>query len=170
MSIRLIMSIRFRDLTNRLPPNFASNANVSAFFGTCATLTSFTKACFDSFLTAKGAIIFRSALAADDNTNLWATVSQATTVPNQIKTLVQLLFNDPRFLFHVELGEGVADANGLIGLSSYEVANRISYGMTASPPDSSLWTEAVQNRLKVLANVTAQVDRIADGGLQGPSC
>ncbi len=35
-----------------------SNANVSAFYGSCATLTSFPKACFDSFLTTKAQAFF----------------------------------------------------------------------------------------------------------------
>lgn len=138
-----------------------SNANVSAFFGSCATLTSFTKTCFDTFLTAKGPQIFRSALAADDNASLWTIVTQTTVVPTQLKILVQLLFNDPRFIYHIELGEGAADANGLIALTSYEVANRISYGMTSSPPDATLWADAVQNRLKTMAIVNTHIDRLA---------
>lgn len=61
-------------------------------------------------------------------------VNQATGVPNQLKTLAQLLFNDPRFVYHLELGAGASDANGMVALTSYEIANRISYGMTSSPP------------------------------------
>ena len=138
-----------------------SNANVAAFFGSCATLTAFPKTCFDSFLTAKGSSIFRSALSANDNSSLWSVVTQATGVPDQLKTLAQLLFNDPRFTYHLELGAGASDPNGMVALTSFEVANRISYGMTASPPDAALWSDAVLDKLKTLPAVTAHVDRLA---------
>lgn len=138
-----------------------SNATVSAFFGSCASLTAFPKTCFDSFLTAKAPSIFRSALGANDNSSMWAVVSQATGVPNQLKTLTQLLFNDPRFTYHLELGAGASDASGMVALTSYEIANRISYGMTAAPPDAALWSDAVLDRLKTLPAATAHVDRLA---------
>jgi hypothetical protein len=150
---------RFTDLVAQ--QLVASSSNITSFFGSCASSTSFTKSCFDTFLSSKGTLILRSALASDDNATIWSQVSQATAVPDRLKTLAEILFNDPRFLYHLELGEGSPDSNGLIALSSYEVANRIAYGMTAAPPDSSLWADAQANKLKMLSNVTAQVDRIA---------
>jgi hypothetical protein len=138
-----------------------SNANVAAFYGSCASLSSFPKACFDSFLAAKGSTILRSALSANDNTSLWSVVNQASGVPNQLKTLAQLLFNDPRFVYHLELGAGTSDANGMVALTSYEVANRISYGMTAAPPDAALWADAVLDKLKTMPAVNSHVDRLA---------
>ncbi len=92
---------------------------------------------------------------------MWSVVSQANGVPNQLKTLTQLLFNDPRFIYHLELGAGAGDANGLIALTSYEVANRISYGMTSSPPDPTLWSDAVQDKLRTMPAVNSHVDRLA---------
>jgi hypothetical protein len=124
-------------------------------------LTSFPKTCFDSFLTTKGPSLFRSALTATDNSSLWSVVTQAAGVPDQLKTLSQLVFNDPRFVYHLELGAGASDANGMVALTSYEVANRISYGMTASPPDAALWSDAVLDKLKTLPAVTSHVDRLA---------
>ncbi len=140
----------------------STSANLSTFFGTCATATAFTQSCFNSFLSTKGAQIFRSALASDDATRIWTTVAQASSVKEQQKTAIQILLNDPRFMFHLELGDGTAaDSNGLLALNSYEVANRISYGLTASPPDSTLWADAVANKLKLITNIQAHVDRIA---------
>lgn len=138
-----------------------SNANVSAFYGSCASLTAFPKACFDSFLATKGSSILRSAVTASDNSEMWSVVSQAGGVPNQLKTLTQLLFNHPRFVYHLELGAGASDANGLVALTSYEVANRISYGMTSSPPDPTLWTDAVLDKLRTMPAVNSHVDRLA---------
>ena len=138
-----------------------SNANVSAFYGSCASLTSFPKTCFDSFLTTKGPSILRSALNASDNSGMWTVVSQAIGVPNQLKTLTQLLFNDPRFMYHLELGAGASDANGMVALTSYEVANRISYGMTSSPPDPTLWSDAVLDKLRTMPAVNSHVDRLS---------
>lgn len=138
-----------------------SNANIASFFGACATMTSFTKTCFDTFLSSKGSYLFRSLVATDDNTRLWTIITGATGPLDQMKLTVQLFLNDPRFLYHTEFGEGAVDANGLYKLSSYEVANRLSYGMTGAPPDTTLWAEAVANRLTTVAAVDAQVTRIA---------
>jgi hypothetical protein len=139
----------------------ANNANIAAFFGTCATTASFTQACFNTFITARGPQILRSPITAADSTQFWTVSNQGTTVPAKLSILIQSLLNNPRFLYHVELGEGNADADGNISLSSHEIANRISYGMTASPPDSLLNAEIQKNSLKNIAVVSAQVDRIA---------
>lgn len=139
----------------------SNNTNVSGFFGSCATLTSFSKTCFDTFLSGKAPFIFRSALLSNDNSRIWTAVSRSTNIVEQLKITVQVLLNDPRFLYHLELGDSAVDANGLIALTSYEVANRLSYGMTSAPPDTALWADAVQNRLKSLATVSTHVDRIS---------
>ena len=139
----------------------SSDANIKAFFGVCASATSFAKTCFDSFLLAKGPAIFRSALAADDNSTIWARVIQAPVVNDQLMALAQIVFNDPRFIYRLELGEGSPDSNGLLMLTSYEIANRISFGMTSSPPDAMLWADAIANKLQSMTVVNSHVDRIS---------
>ncbi len=139
----------------------SSNANLSAFFGSCATSTSFTQTCFNNFLNSKGSLFFRSALAADDASRIWGVITQTTNITDQQKVAVQMLFNDPRFMYHIEFGEGVADANGLLTLSAFEIANRIAYGMTSAPADALLWADAANGNLKQLANVMTHVDRLA---------
>jgi len=133
---------------------------VSDFFGSCATASSFTKACFDTFLSSKGQYILRGQLSADDNPNFWNVLSQASSLEDKYKTLVQILLNDPRFLFHIELGDGSVSVNGLQMLTSYEIANRLSFSILASPPDAMLWSDATADKLKVFSNVVAHVDRL----------
>ncbi len=141
----------------------ANNANVAAFFGTCATTASFTKACFDSFMATRGPVIYRSPLAADDGVSLWDSIQTVIGVADQQSAVIQTMLNDPRFLYHVEAGVGNPDANGVVPLSSYEIANRIAYGMTLSPSDLMLWNDAVQNRLQAADLANAHIERIAKG-------
>lgn len=137
----------------------ADSSRIAAFFGPCATPARFTQSCFDAFLDTRGARILRSNLGPADHAELWAVVAQATGVPNQLQTAAQLLLNAPRFAYHLELGEAV-DADGYLQLSGYEIASRISYAMTAAPPDDELWAAAVSGTLD-LAAVSAHVDRLA---------
>ncbi len=138
-----------------------NNTNISSFFGSCASTTAFTKTCFDTFLTSKGPIILRGALDPTDNADIWTILSQASAIPDKLKTLAQIMFNNPRFLYHVETGISGPDAAGLITLSSYEVASRISYGMTQAPPDATLLAAAQSDSLRTLAGITPHIDRLA---------
>lgn len=139
----------------------STSTNISSFFGSCATVSSFSKTCFDTFLNSRGALVYRSAIASDDNSRIWSVASQATEITDKMKIVIQILFNDPRFLYHIEMGEGSANSSGLYKLTSYEIANRISYGMTGGPADSTLWAAAVSNSLKTITDVAMHVDRIS---------
>ena len=64
-------------------------------------------------------------------------------------------------LNHIETGTGAIGANGLLPLTPFEIANRISYGMTSSPPDSALWAAAMAGQLTTQSQINAHVDRLA---------
>tara|TARA_B110001454_G_C12723074_1_gene435706 strand:- start:2260 stop:4197 length:1938 start_codon:yes stop_codon:yes gene_type:complete len=154
---------RVSEFNDKLSSEITSTTSkIAAFFGSCASTTSFTKSCFDSFMNAKASRIYRSALATDELSTTWDAISTLSPVNDQLKTLIQILFNDPRFLYHLEIGDGSPTTNGLYPLSSYEIANRISYGMLESPPDDALWNDAVAGRLKSLPTISAHVDRMAN--------
>lgn len=138
----------------------ASSTNIQSFFGTCASSSSFAKTCFDSFVSTKLNRILRYAVPATESAAMYTAISAATNPADQMKALIQIIFNDPRFLFHVEQGSATA-TNGLYPLTSYEVANRLSYGILASPPDDTLWAAAVAGSLTTTTAVSTQVDRLA---------
>lgn len=149
---------RFNEaLANKLVTN---STYVTDFFGSCATMTSFTKSCFDTFMSSRAQYVLRGQLTSDDSNDIWIALGQIASTEDKLKTLVQILLNDPRFLFHVELGDGSTPINSMQMLTSYEIANRLSYSILASPPDSALWADAAANKLKNFLVIGGHVDRL----------
>ena len=68
------------------------------------------------------------------------------------------MFQSPFFLYRAELSSTVAD--GKIPLNDYEVATKLSYALTNSMPDDTLFTAASGKQLESRAGVLEQATRI----------
>jgi hypothetical protein len=75
-----------------------------------------------------------------------------------VEVVLAAFFQSPTFLYRVELSTSVAD--GKVALNDYEVASRISYGITNSIPDDTLFTAAAAKKLITRDGVTEQVKRL----------
>jgi hypothetical protein len=86
----------------------------------------------------------------------------ATAVTTGVSAALQYVLNSPNYLFHVELGDPqlAAASTSTTPLSSYEVANRLSYFLWSSMPDATLTQLAASGQLKNGAGVAAQVTRM----------
>lgn len=133
---------------------------ISAFFGSCASSTAFSRSCFDAFFLASGARILRSSLTAADAQAMWEATSSATP-SDTMSAIVHALFADPRFLYHVEIGDEAAAPAPRVALTAHEVANRIAYGMTGGPPDDELLGAAASGALLNPSELERQTKRIA---------
>ncbi len=76
-----------------------------------------------------------------------------------VRLVVEALLQSPHFLYRTELGEHVA-ADGLIALSSWEMASRLSYFLWGSMPDDQLFHAAEAGQLATPADVTAAAQRL----------
>ena len=77
-----------------------------------------------------------------------------------VEVLVTAVLQSPHFLYRVELSNAVE--NGLVRLSGYEVASRLSYGLTNSMPDGPLFAAAEANQLAQRDQVMAQATRLLE--------
>ena len=77
----------------------------------------------------------------------------------RMKLALKAVLVSPDFLFRVEHRN---PAPGIHPLSSYEVANRLSYFLWSAPPDETLLRLAGQNQLQDPAVLSAQIDRMLD--------
>lgn len=121
----------------------ASDATrLSAFtnaFGQCTTPTQ--AACIDATLRGFGLRALRRPLSdAEGDFAFYRGAYDATTYGGW-RGLIASFLLAPDFLFRAEL-RGADEADGLVRLTSYELASRLSYTLTGSMPDEQLLTAA----------------------------
>jgi hypothetical protein len=119
-------------------------------------------ACIDGFIQRFGARAYRRPLAADEATRLHAVYAwgqQNTSAVDGVRMVIEVLLQSPDFLYRPELGAGEAE-KGVLHLSSYEMATRLSYFLRGSMPDQTLLDEAAADRLKTPEQVLAQAQRL----------
>ena len=119
-------------------------------------------ACVDGFIQRFGSRAYRRPIAADEAARLrkvydWGT--QNTTALDGVRMVIEVLLQSPDFLYRPELGAGPA-TSGVLHLSSYEMATRLSYLLRGSMPDQTLLDEAAADRLKTPEQVLAQAQRL----------
>jgi len=119
-------------------------------------------ACIDGFIQRFGARAYRRPLAADEAQRLrtvydWGKTN--TTALDGVRMVMEVLLQSPDFLYRPELGADEA-APGVLHLSSYEMATRLSYLFRGSMPDQILLDEAAADRLKTADQVRNQAERL----------
>jgi hypothetical protein len=74
---------------------------------------------------------------------------------------IQAFLQSPHFLYRVESSEGVGE-DGLIHLSGYEIASKLSYMLWNSMPDAQLFAAAAAGELDDTAGVLVEAARMVE--------
>jgi uncharacterized protein DUF1592/uncharacterized protein DUF1588/uncharacterized protein DUF1595/uncharacterized protein DUF1587 len=92
---------------------------------------------------------------------VYATVSSATggTPTLGIQAVLEAIMQSPYFLYKLETEEQ-ALGTGLVSVTGYSMANRLSYLLWGSMPDSTLSTAAAANQLTTPEQVSTQATRM----------
>lgn len=119
-------------------------------------------ACVDGFIQRFGSRAYRRPLAATEAQRLrkvydWGQAN--TNALDGVRMVMEVLLQSPDFLYRPELGAAEAGP-GVLHLSSYEMATRLSYLLRGSMPDQALLDEAAADRLKTAEQVLAQAQRL----------
>ena len=61
--------------------------------------------------------------------------------------MIGLVLASPQFFYHMEYGQPDGPESGLVQLSPYELAARLSYHFWDEPPDAELWEVAANGTL-----------------------
>jgi len=137
--------------------------------------------CAAAFITAFGGRAFRRPLSTEETawlSGIYQGARAEFTFSESIDVLARVILESPQFLYVVE--EGVAEADlptGLLRLTPWELASRLSYFLWSTMPDDALLAAAAAGRLSDPAQLEAEVgaarDRLraisAAGGVQlGP--
>jgi hypothetical protein len=83
-----------------------------------------------------------------------------------VQLFLTAILQAPHFLYRAEVSSGTAQ-NGRVPLSEWEIASRLSYGLTASMPDDALFAAAVARKLGTRDGVLEEARRLL--GLQAAS-
>lgn len=136
-----------------------TDASVKSFFGTCASLSSFSKSCFNSFFTSKGKRILKSPILSSESEAIWTLLNSESTVSLKLSLLVQVLFNHPRYLYHYEVGVASSLGQDIFQLDSYELGHRLSFGLMDSPPDDLLWQDIENGKILTDSVFQSHIER-----------
>ncbi|HRI49075.1 MAG TPA: DUF1592 domain-containing protein [Pseudomonadota bacterium] len=78
-----------------------------------------------------------------------------------IQTVLEVILQSPQFLYREELGPADAPAGqGPVRLTDYEVASELSFLLTGSLPDATLWAAVTAGRFKTVADYRREAERL----------
>jgi hypothetical protein len=121
--------------------------------------------CATTFIAAFGRRAFRRPVTADEASSLLALFNTAVgfgfDFAGAITEVVRGMLQSPNFLYHWEVGDATPSlVGGLITLTPYQVASRLSYLLWQTMPDDTLLTAADNNQLSTAAQILTQAQRM----------
>jgi hypothetical protein len=116
----------------------------------CAPTGPGDAACMRSFIAGFGRRALRRPLGEQEIRRYLALQSYSVEARDfylGAALVVRALLQDPEFVYQVEIGEAVPGAPGLVRLSPFELASRLSFFLLGSPPPPALVDLAQAGRL-----------------------
>jgi hypothetical protein len=153
-----IQAATMLNIASRVADLAAADATLrDRIFGTCSSMSTVAGSCAQTFITTFGARVYRRPLSNAESTSLLADF-QATGGIGGLQAVLMRLLMAPSLVFHVELGASVQGTR--VRLSDYEVAARISYGISGTMPDDALMQAAANGQLQTVDGVRQQSARL----------
>jgi hypothetical protein len=130
----------------------------------CNPMTDPAQACVSAFLGNFATKAYRRPLTATEQQRL-QTVYAAGAVAGGLKPGIQLMLEavlqSPDFLYREELGAPDPSLpKGIVRLTDYEVASEISFLLTGSMPDATLFAAAQNGTLKIADDIQREATRL----------
>ncbi|HET9929860.1 MAG TPA: DUF1592 domain-containing protein [Polyangiaceae bacterium] len=119
--------------------------------------------CGRTFVRTFGLKAFRRPLTDSEQkvfNDLFETVRARSGYETAFELTLQALLQSPQFLYRADSLAGPTEQTGAVALGPYELASRLSYFLTGSMPDSTLFTAAAENRLVSDADVEREARRL----------
>lgn len=130
------------------------------------TPTSSTDACVTDFLSSFASKAWRRPASAEEVAALVAVTSDLEgdlgSTEDALKYAAAAVLQSPHFLFRIEIGVEDPATPGLLKYTSWEMASRLSYLLTASPPDDALVALAEEDALVSVETVEAEALRLLE--------
>lgn len=151
--------VAYQDVARDLAQAAAKNG-LQKLVGCDPTVVAEKAGCGHAFIDSFGARAFRRPLSPASRDSLLALFDQSLTdygFAEAISLTLQAILQSPHFLYHVEAG-GADLGAAATEVDQFGLAARLSYLLTGSMPDDSLWAAAKDGTLS--AELGAHVDRL----------
>jgi Protein of unknown function (DUF1592)/Protein of unknown function (DUF1588)/Protein of unknown function (DUF1595)/Protein of unknown function (DUF1587)/Protein of unknown function (DUF1585) len=130
----------------------------------CDTVTRGEEPCAKAFIAEFGQRAFRRPLTDAEQANYLVTFQKGRMTgdyKNGIRLTTARFLGSPYFLYRPEWGDdSQSPAKGVIALTPWETATRLSYLLWGSMPDAELFAAAASDALSTDAQIDAQVERM----------
>jgi hypothetical protein len=126
----------------------------------CLDAADLSQTCLATFYKDLGLRIYRRPLQASDRSLLERHIGPDMTAREEAKAILATMLLSGDFSYHMQIyGQQPKPSDpGLIELSAYELASRLSYALWESMPDSKLFDLAASGQLKDEAVLSKQID------------
>lgn len=123
------------------------------------------ESCAVDFIESFGSKAYRRPLQAEEAEGLlevYRVGAEDASYEDGIELLIRALLQSAGFLYLTELGDGGQNADGSVSLTAYELANSLSYLVTAGPPDQALVDAALEGKLGSAEGRVEELLRLRD--------
>lgn len=119
----------------------------------------------DAFFDTVGRRLYRRPLTEDERARYRALhdhIAAEEGHASGLAAIVEVMLQSPHFIYRVEVGLADPAAPGVVALSPWELATRLSYLIWGSAPDEVLLDAAESGQLSTAAEVAAQAERMLE--------
>lgn len=123
------------------------------------------EACAQTFIDTYGRRAFRRPLQDAEKATFLKAFKLGTgadAFKDGIAAVVASMLNSPQFIYQTEAGQDAGAKNGVVELTGYEIASRLSLLLWDSIPDDGLLDAAAEGKLKSADGIRDQLDRLLD--------
>lgn len=121
--------------------------------------------CGQNFVSNFGKRAFRRPLNATESQlfdDLFLRTLQTQGYRTAVQLVLEAILQSPQFLYRVDTRVAPTETTGAIALDPYEIAARLSYFLTGSMPDATLFAAADNNELQTDAQIETQTRRLLE--------
>src|SRR5258708_4800344 len=151
----------------------ASAVKNLATLSSCDTAKTGETECAKQFVRQFGKRAYRRPLSDAEATRFDTLYSglraqQGLDFTTSISAVIEGMLQSPNFVYHIEKGMSSPGSSGLVSLTAYEIASRLSYFLWNTMPDAELFAAADAGKLTNPVDVEPEVRRmIADPRAKG---
>lgn len=115
--------------------------------------------CWNSFIENFGRKVFRRPLTVQESEEFFDKTKTNTSLA-AIQKIIHQMLRSPQFMFHIEFGSDLKSKER-IRLTQHEIASRLSYGLSAAPPDDELSRAADLGELNTISDLQPHAERLS---------
>ena len=119
-------------------------------------------ACAREYVTATCPRAWRRPCDAAEIDALVELFADGETFRDGIRLVLEVMLQSAEFLYRPEVGDMNAEDGGVVPLTSWEVASRLSYLVWGSMPDEALFDLAAEDRLQDPKVIASEVERMLE--------